>query len=327
MKIIYCLALSSVLLYSCSRERGKNADSDKPLRSVNVPRFNSDSAFYFVGQQVRLGPRVPNSAAHRKAGDYFISQFQKYGAKVNVQEFEATTFDNQRLKLRNIIAVFNPGKQKRILLAAHWDTRPFADKDSTRRDAPFDGANDGASGVGVLLEMARQLGKTPASAGVDIVLFDGEDWGEKDGAPSVPPPDGLLGWWCLGSQYWAKNKSNYTAYYGILLDMVGAKGSRFFREGTSLEYAPKIVEKVWNTAERLGFSSYFVKQNEGAITDDHRYVNEIAKIPMIDIVHFQPGVGYFGDYHHSRKDNMSIISKETLGVVGDVLMNVVYYEE
>jgi len=327
MKVIYYLALSSALLFSCSRERGKNAESDAPLRSVNVPRFNGDSAFYFVGQQVTLGPRVPNSAAHRKAGDYFIGQFQKYGAKVNVQEFEATTFDNQRLKLRNIIAVFNPSKQKRILLAAHWDTRPFADKDSIQRNAPFDGANDGASGVGVLLEMARQLGKTPASAGVDIVLFDGEDWGGKDGMAEVPPANGLLGWWCLGSQYWAKNKSNYTAYYGILLDMVGAKGSRFFREGHSLEYAPKIVDKVWNTAERLGYSSYFVKQNEGAITDDHLYVNEIAKIPMIDIVHFQPGVGYFGDYHHSRKDNISIISKETLGVVGDVLMNVVYYEE
>ena len=327
MRVIYSLALGSALLISCGGERGKNAESDKPLRVVNVPRFSGDSAFYFVEQQVKLGPRIPNSAAHRKASDYFISQFRKYGATVNVQEFEATTFDNQRLKLRNIIAVFNPGKQKRILLAAHWDTRPFADKDSTQRDAPFDGANDGASGVGVLLEMARQLGKTPASAGVDIVLFDGEDWGEKDGMRKVPPADGLLDWWCLGSQYWAKNKSNYTAYYGILLDMVGAKGSRFFREGTSLEYAPKIVDKVWNTAERLGFSSYFVKQNEGSITDDHLYINEIAKIPMIDIVHFQPGVGYFGDYHHSRKDNMNIISKETLGVVGDVLMNVVYYEE
>ena len=109
--------------------------------------------------------------------------------------------------------------------------------------------------------------------------------------------------------------------------MVGAKGSRFFREGTSLEFAPKIVDKVWNTAERLGFSSYFVKQNQGAITDDHVYVNQLARIPMIDIVHFQPGVGYFGEYHHSRKDNMSLISKETLGVVGDVVMNVVYNEE
>jgi glutaminyl-peptide cyclotransferase len=327
MKVIYWLALGGALLPSCGGDKGKSNDSDKLSRVVNVPRFSADSAFYFVDKQVKFGPRVPNSVPHQRAGDYLITQFRKYGAIVKIQEFEATTFDNQHLKLRNIIAVFNPDKQKRILLAAHWDTRPFADKDSAQRDTAFDGANDGASGTGVLLEMARQLGKTPALAGVDIVLFDGEDWGEKDGTDKVPPLEGLLGWWCLGSQYWAKNRGNYSAYYGILLDMVGAKGSRFFREGTSLQYAPKIVEKVWNTAERLGFSSYFVKQNEGAITDDHLYVNEIAKIPMIDIVHFQPGLGYFGEYHHTRKDNMTLISKETLGIVGDVLMNVVYYEE
>src|SRR3979490_93404 len=259
MRVIYCFVMGSVLLISCGGERGKNAVSETPLSVLNVPRFSGDSAYYFVDQQVKLGPRIPNSPAHRRAGDYFISQFQKYGAKVNVQEFEAITFDNQQLKLRNIIAVFNPSKQKRILLAAHWDTRPFADKDSIHRNAPFDGANDGASGVGVLLEMARQLGKTPASAGVDIVLFDGEDWGEKDGMAEGPPANGLPGWWCLGAQYWAKNKSNYTAYYGILLDMVGAKGSRFFREGNSLEYAPKIVDKAWNTAERLGSPRYFAK--------------------------------------------------------------------
>jgi hypothetical protein len=319
-----------MLLDSCGGEKEKKLSSEQPARTVNVPRVNADSAYFFVEKQIGFGPRIPNSTAHQRAGDYFIKRFQQYGAIVNVQEFEATTFDNHRLKLRNIIATFNPDKQKRILLAAHWDTRPFADKDSTRKDAPFDGANDGASGVGVLLEIARQLGKNPPLAGVDMILFDGEDWGEKDGADrKEPPPGDFQEWWCLGSQYWShhKHKANYSAYYGILLDMVGAKGSRFFREGVSLEYAPRIVDKVWNTAERLGFSNYFVKQNAGGITDDHRFVNEIAKIPMIDIVQYQPGVGYFGDYHHTRKDNMSIISKETLGVVGDVLMNVIYFEE
>jgi Peptidase family M28 len=329
MRVIFCLAIGSAVLFSCGGEREKKISSDQPARVVKVPEFNGDSAYYFVKKQVKFGPRVPNSMAHRKAGDYFIDQFKKRGATVTAQEFEATTFDNHQLNLRNIIASFNPEKQKRILLAAHWDTRPFADKDSAKKDAPFDGANDGASGVGVLLEMARHLGKIPASAGVDIILFDGEDWGEKDNGGRQDLPPDLDSWWCLGSQYWAKHKHkpNYSAYYGILLDMVGAKSSRFFREGTSLEYAPKIVEKVWNAAERLGFSNYFVKQNEAGITDDHRFVNEIAKIPMIDIVHYQPGIGYFGDYHHSQKDNLGIISKETLGIVGAVLMNVVYYEE
>ena len=141
-------------------------------------------------------------------------------------------------------------------------------------------------------------------------------------------PEGYEDWWCLGSQYWAKHKhqKNYSAYYGILLDMVGSKHAQFFREGGSLEYAPSVVEKVWSTAARLGYTDYFVKTNVGAITDDHVFVNEIGKIPMIDIVHYQSGVGFFGDYHHSRKDNLSIISKETLGAVGSTLMNVVYYE-
>ena len=234
MRIICLLGITSVILFSCGGNGGKKETSETPLRVVNVPRFNGDSAYYFVEKQVKFGPRVPNSVAHRVTGDYLIDQLKKYGAVVKVQEFEGTTFDNQRLKLRNIIAAFNPKIQKRILLAAHWDTRPFADKDSTKKDPPFDGANDGASGVGVLLEIARQLGKNPPSAGVDIILFDGEDWGEKDGtSDGIPPPFGLQAWWCLGSQYWAKNKGNYSAYYGILLDMVGAKGSRFFREGHS----------------------------------------------------------------------------------------------
>src|SRR6185436_18406431 len=166
--------------------------------------------------------------------------------------------------------------------------------------------------------------------GIDIILFDGEDWGERDGTTDrVKPPEGLDEWWCLGSQYWAKHKHKpgYTAYYGILLDMVGAKNSHFFKEGHSVEYAPRIVEKVWATASRLGQSSLFVNQKEAKIIDDHVYVNEIGKIPMIDIVHFDPVKGYFGDYHHTQKDNMSLIAKEPLGATGTVLLNVIYYEE
>jgi len=327
MRVIFSILIASVLLASCGGEKEKKSSADGTVKTVTVPRFNSDSAYYYVDKQVKFGPRVPNALAHRAAGDYLIGQLKKFGAMVRVQEFDATTFDKQHIKLRNIIATYNPSVQKRILLAAHWDTRPFADKDVAKKNAPFNGANDGASGVGVLLEIARQLGKTPSTAGIDIVFFDGEDWGERDGEPRVPLPEDLQDWWCLGSQYWAKNKGNYSAYYGILLDMVGAKGSRFFREGISLEYAPRIVENVWNVAEKLGYSGYFVKQNQGEIDDDHVYVNEIAKIPMIDIVHYQPGIGYFGDYHHNTKDNMSIIDKQILGIVGDVVMHVIYLEE
>ena len=319
-----------ILFFSCGRKE-RRIEDEKPLRIVQVPAFNSDSAYHFTKKQVSFGPRIPNSASHQGTGNYLIQRFKEFGATVTTQEFEATTFDGKKLFLKNIIASYFPEKQKRILLAAHWDTRPFADKDLQNKNATFDGANDGASGVAVLLEIARQLGKSPApDVGIDLILFDGEDWGEKnDMMNRIPPAQGLDSWWCLGSQYWAKHKHkpNYTAYYGILLDMVGATDSHFFQEGNSMEYAPKIVEKVWGTASRLGYSSVFVRQREGAILDDHMYINEIAKIPTIDIVHFDPGVGYFGDYHHSQKDNLSIISKETLGTVGQVLMNVIYYED
>ena len=321
--------LIGFLLIGCGVKQEEKSTEITASDFITVPRFNADSAYSFVATQVSFGPRVPGTAAHDKAQDYFVSQFKGYGASVIVQEFEAVTFDRQRLKLKNIIASFNPDKQKRILLAAHWDTRPFADKDPLKKDASFDGADDGGSGVGVLLEVARQLSHSLPSAGVDIILFDGEDWGEKEAeANTIPLPEGLNSWWCLGAQHWAnhKHEANYSAYYGILLDMVGAKGAHFYREGTSLEYAPKIVEKVWNTAGQIGYSNYFIKQNVGGLTDDHLFVNQLGNIPMIDIINSQPGVG-FEDYHHTQKDNMSIIQKATLIAVGQTLLQVIYQEE
>jgi len=330
-KIFLFLVIPIFLLESCGPNK-KTQEDKAPLRVVQVPPFNADSAYFFVKKQVEFGPRVPNTRAHDLAAKFFINQFRKNGAAVVEQDFDAITWDNQKVQLKNIIASYNLDAKKRILLAAHWDTRPYADKDAEKKGTPFDGANDGASGVGVLLEISRLLGqgKMP-SVGVDLILFDGEDWGKDSSTgqeSKIKIPDGDE-WWCLGSQYWAKHKhiKNYSAYYGILLDMVGAKHSQFFREGASLEFAPSVVEKVWNTALRLGFTDYFVKTNVGKITDDHIFVNEIAKIPMIDIVHYQSGVGFFGDYHHSRKDNLSIISRETLSAVGTTLINVVYYEE
>ena len=330
-KNLLLFIIPMIILESCNPKK-KAEEVQVPAKAVQVPQFNADSAYFFVEKQVSFGPRVPNTNAHNQAANFFINRFKKYGATVFIQDFDAITWDNQKVQLKNIVATYNANAQKRILLAAHWDTRPYADKDKEKKDAPFDGANDGASGVGVLLECSRLLsqGKMP-SVGIDLILFDGEDWGEKENERSKLDdfPEGYNEWWCLGSQYWAKHKhtKNYTAYYGILLDMVGAKHSQFFREGLSLEFAPSVVEKVWNTASRLGYTDYFVKSNAAPITDDHKFVNEIGKIPMIDIVHYQTGVGFFGDYHHSRKDNLSIISKETLGAVGTTLMNVVYYEE
>ncbi len=318
-----------VALSACSPK--KKTEETQTARVVNVPRFNADSAYYFVDRQVKFGPRVPNTKAHQQAAEYFVDRLKKYGATVSIQDFDAVTWDNQKVQLKNIIASYNPKAEKRILLAAHWDTRPYADKDEEKNDAPFDGANDGASGVGVLLEIARTFSQSKLPAvGVDLILFDGEDWGEKMNEQSkLKLPDGYESWWCLGSQYWSKHKhqKNYTAYYGIVVDMVGSKHAQFFREGGSLEMAPSVVEKIWNTAHKLGYTDYFVKTNVSAITDDHVFVSEMGKVPTIDIVHYQMGTGFFGDFHHTRKDNMSIISKETLGVVGNTVLNVVFYEE
>src|SRR6478609_8220207 len=324
------LIFAIVWFVSCGEKSKKSEEKNSPERVVNVPLFNGDSAYFFVEKQLKFGPRVPNTKAHQAAGDYFVARLKKYGAAVTEQKFDALSFDGQHLALTNIIASFNPNQKKRILLAAHWDTRPFADQDEVKPDGVFEGADDGASGVGVLLEVARLLSKQSATVGIDIILFDGEDWGEKNSMHNqVPLPEGLQSWWCLGSQYWSKNKhqKSYSAYYGILLDMVGSKRAHFFREGLSLEFAPSVVEKVWNTAARLGYSDYFVKQNAGEITDDHQFVNRIGKIPMIDIVHYHPVHGYFGDYHHTQKDNLDLISKETLQAVGTTLANVIYYEE
>jgi len=181
-KFFLYLIFPIFILESCGPKK-KPDETQAPLRVVQVPVFNADSAYYFVEKQVKFGPRVPNTKAHNQAAQYFISQFKKNGAAVIEQDFDAVTWDNHKVQLKNIIASYNPDAKKRILLAAHWDTRPYADKDLEKKDAPFDGANDGASGAGILLEISRLLGqgKMP-TVGVDLILFDGEDWGEKDNA-------------------------------------------------------------------------------------------------------------------------------------------------
>ena len=330
-QLIFLGLFGASLFTACDSNKKKSQEvSEQPEKVVNVPSFNADSAYAYVKQQVDFGPRVPGTEAHKAAAAYFEKKFESFGAKVQVQEFEVTTFDNQTMTLKNIIASINPSVSKRILLAAHWDSRPFADKDSERQYEAIDGANDGASGVGVLLEIARSIaGNTKPDVGVDFILFDGEDWGNDTAFHGdVPLRDGWSSWWCLGSQYWSKNKHKpgYSAYYGILLDMVGAKNSQFHKEGGSLRYAPGIVDKVWSRAQKIGYGGYFINQKQPGITDDHVFVNEFAKIPMIDIVHYDPAHGYFGDYHHTHGDNIDIISKETLDAVGETVMHVLYYE-
>lgn len=321
-----------IMLTACDNSSKKEVAKQpvKEEKVVAVPSFNGDSAFFLVQKQVDFGPRVPNTEAHVNTGNFLTAKFKEYGASVLTQEFESPTFDNRTIKLKNIIASFSPDKTKRILLAAHWDSRPFADKDDERKDEAIDAANDGASGVAVLLEIARVINDNPpANVGVDIILFDGEDWGnDVDRQGQFATPAHLDSWWCLGSQYWAKNKhkANYSAYYGILLDMVGGKNAKFLVESYSKQFAPSIVKKVWDRGAQLGYSQFFIRQDGGAITDDHYYVNRVGKIPMIDIIPTDIATKSFGDFHHTHDDNMDIISKETLSAVGTTVLNVLYYE-
>jgi hypothetical protein len=321
------------LFWGCKTDKRPEKEIEKDVAAkppVEVPDFNADSAYFFIKKQVDFGPRIPNTPSHLHAQEFFISTFRAYNAKVEVQEFQETAYNGLVLNLKNIIASYYPDEKKRILLAAHWDTRPFADKDPSNPRDVFDGANDGGSGVGVLLEVARILAAAkPNNVGVDIILFDGEDYGEPEFDDGNTTNTGRI-YWCLGSQYWSKNKHqrNYMAYYGILLDMVGAKNATFYKEGGSMQFARKVVDKVWKVGNAIGYDEYFINKTSPGITDDHIFVNRDAKIPMINIVEFNPETAdsYFGAYHHTQEDNMSLIDRNTLKAVGQTLLYVIYNE-
>lgn len=331
--ILLILLVMVSLLASCdSGKKEKESEKVASEKAIVVPAFNAGNAYQFIEEQVAFGPRIPNTEPHQLTKAYLISQLEKVGAKVVTQEFTADTYDKEKWQLTNIIGSILPEKKKRILLAAHWDSRKIADKDTERTEEPIDGANDGASGVGVILEILGAINASTVKpeVGVDIIFFDGEDNGEPDGQASVPTVSKDGSWWCLGSQYWSKNKheANYSAYYGILFDMVGAANATFHIEGYSNKYAPTIVRKVWATSEEIGYGNYFISNEVSPITDDHYFVNEYAKIPMIDIIAYDPLSGqFFPDYHHTHRDNMDIISQETLKAVGQTVLRVIYKEK
>jgi glutaminyl-peptide cyclotransferase len=324
-KAIFTSLIISALV-GCNGTTDKTPDPVVPVVPVvATPDFNADSAFVYISQQTEFGPRIPNSEAHLKCALFLEEKLRSYGAEVIVQQAGLKAYNGKILNARNIIAAFNPGVQKRILLCAHWDTRHIADQDALHLNKPFDGANDGASGVGVLIEVARMLSIVSPNVGVDIILFDAEDYGQPENSGYPEMKDS----WCLGSQYWARNlhKPNYTASYGILLDMVGAKGATFKMEGTSMHFAPGIMEKVWKTASRIGYSDYFSFERTGPIIDDHLYVNRITGIPTIDIIHHDMGTrsGFFKHWH-TTGDNMDVIDRNTLKAVGQTVMEVIFTE-
>lgn len=317
------IGLITILFYCCKEDKPNNVvDVDPPVK-IDIPKFSGDSAYAFVAKQVAFGPRVPNTQAHRDCADWFVETFEKYGATVTRQKFQATAYTGTVLNGQNIVASYNPNATKRIFISAHWDTRPFGDEDAdpTKHKTPIAGADDGGSGVGVILEIARQLNlqKLDANFGVDLILFDAEDYGES-GAGSTES-------WCLGSQHWSRtpHKSGYRADFGILLDMVGSKGARFTKEGTSMQYAGNVMNKVWKIAAKQGFSGYFDNAQTNGVIDDHYFVNRIAKIPTIDIINRTGATeSNFGAYWHTHDDDMDIIDKNTLRATGQTVLAVIY---
>lgn len=310
------------LICSCAdpeETEEKKVPVTPPIPVVPTPNFNSDSAYAYTQKQVDFGPRVPNSAAHDSCAAYLKRKFRSFGLEVSSQVGVVVGWDKVKLNFENITASINPEATTRVLLFSHWDTRPFADQEVLLKKEPLDGASDGASGVAVLLEMARLMAETKPNIGVDIVLFDVEDYGKP----------GVNNSYCLGAQYWAKNlPKNYFPKFGVLLDMVGAKGAKFAMEGYSMEFAPHIVNRVWKKAAHSGYSSYFIFKRINPMTDDHYYVNRIAGIPCIDIIHTDASTpSGFGSYWHTTKDNMDIIDRATLKAVGQTMLEVVYSEK
>ena len=309
------------LVIGCKEEPRSDSNTATAKKTVQIPAFSGDNAYANVEKQLAFGFRIPGSEDHKECGEWIISTMEGHGAKVMKQNFKSNFLGKTNVPSFNIMAQMNPNKKKRILLGAHWDSRLIAEKDDERQDEPIPGADDGASGVAVMLEIARLLSETPIDMGVDFIFFDAEDQGSKD--------DKVGDSWAQGAQYWGKNKvpKGYNPEYGILLDMVGSEGAVFGREGYSHQNAKKYQDKIWTLAKRMGYSDFFRDDVTGAVMDDHFWVMKNGGIPMIDIINQKPGDrSSFGDYHHTHDDNIDVISNRTLRVVGQVVTAALYNE-
>jgi hypothetical protein len=330
----FYLILLVLLVCACDHNKPVKTENENPkTENVQIPFFNADSAYAFVKAQTDFGPRVPESEAHQLCAAWLVDKLGEYADTVMVQEFRTRLYSNKGIDGKNIIASFNPDAAKRIILCSHWDSRPFADHDGDEANwnTPIDGANDGASGVGVLIETARCFHNQPLSekVGVDIILFDLEDYGPRQDQAEQYYDD-RRNYWALGSQYWAAQHHirGYHAHFGILLDMVGGREPNFMKEYFSQAYAGWLSNKVWRIAQDLGYGHNFVNELGEPISDDHLPLNEIAGIPTIDIIdlHPQSSNQSFPETWHTLNDNIENIDKNSLLMVGNTLIHCVYQE-
>lgn len=275
-----------------------------------APGFDADSAFALLARQVAFGPRVPGTEGHAAQLEWMTSYLGARADTLVRQTFRHTGPDGETLELTNLFARFRPDARDRVLLVAHWDTRPTADHESDpdRQERAIPGANDGASGTAVLLHMADVLSRHSPPIGIDLLLTDGEDYA----------PDHMY----LGARHFAANRPpGYSPLYGILVDMVADRDPRFPQEGYSLQYAPEVVARVWRMAERIGYGHYFPDRQGLAVKDDHVPLSE-AGIRTINIIDFDYGPG--NAYWHTLDDSLENVAPVGLGVVGEVVLELLY---
>ena len=315
--VLMCVSLAT----ACGAASG--TDGDKPRHQAPdaaLPRFSGDSAMALVTAQCAMGPRVPGTEAHAACVGWLMETLEPLADTLIHQQAPVLTFDGTRLTAHNIIASFNPQASQRLLLLSHYDCRPWADQDPdpARRREPVMGANDGASGTAVLLELARLMHARHPALGVDLLLVDVEDWGDSDS----DDPDS----WALGTQYWVEHPhvAGYKPVMAILLDMVGARDATFTREQFSDYFARDVVNMVWGMAQKAGAGSRFVNTLGGAVTDDHVPLLR-AGIPAIDIIDMRAGGEHgFFEYWHTTADTLDKLDPATLQAVGSTLVAVIY---
>lgn len=324
MKILSTSLLSLILAAGACSSGTANSESASaeeqaaPVPTASMPSqaeaFVADSAFNNVARQLDFGPRIPGSPGHEACGRWLADELRRHGAEVSLQEVSLKAFDGTPLPAKNILGQFNPKATDRTLLVAHWDTRPWADNDPdpANHTKPVPGANDGASGVGVLLEIARVLGQQGTDKGIDILFVDAEDYGTEGDDES----------WALGSRYFVQNPpQGYVPSRVILLDMVGGRGTTFRREMFSDYYAPTLVDDVWAAAALAGHSALFTNVQGGAITDDHvEFIK--AGVPAIDIIALTDAG--FADTWHTVSDNLEHIDPAVLGATGRTVLTYLY---
>ena len=333
MKSLRFLAWLLPLALACTacKSSKSSTDTSSTLDSSLICRvaFNGDSAYHFAQKQCDFGARTPGSSANKACGDYILSQFARFGLATTVQSTTVKGWDGKSLPCRNLIAQYRPEAKERIVLAAHYDSRPWSDQDadSTKHRQPVMAADDGASGVAVMLEVARNLQKLNPAIGVDFVCFDVEDYGAPYWAPEAVRNDENT--FCLGSQYWSEQATakGYRARYGILLDMVGGRDNQFYFEGFSMKYAQSAAVRLWDAARYAGAENYFISEMGGMITDDHVPMNTIAGIPTIDVIGYNPSSAGFPAHWQTTHDTMDKLSPATLRAVGQSLLQLLSQEK